>query len=160
MIKEKIQTDIKRAMIAKKDKELSVLRLLSAAVLNKEKEKQYKQSKDTGESKKAELDDEEAIEVVSSEVKKLRDALALFEKGQRADLVEKTKGEIAVLQNYLPAQLTEEELRGLVLEAVEKTQASSIKDMGKVMADLMPKVKGKADASLVSRMVQECFKKG
>lgn len=83
-----------------------------------------------------------------------RDSIEEFRKGGREDLVEKTEAEIAVLMPYLPAQLSEEEIRGLVQAAVEQTGAASPKDMGKVMGVLMPKVKGRADGKTVNAIVR------
>lgn len=145
--------------MGKQDTVVSVLRLLTAAILNKEKDKQYKLSKETGESKKPELGDEEILDVIAGELKKMRDALALFEKGGRKDLAAQSEAEMAILKNYLPDQLSEEAVKSLIAEAVEKTGAQSIKDMGKVMAELMPKVRGKADSGLVSSLVKEILAK-
>ena len=92
------------------------------------------------------LTDEDVIEVVVAEVKKMRDSLALFIRAGAQDLVGQAKGEIEILLRYLPAQLGEDEIKKLVAEAVAQTGAANIKDMGKVMAQLMPKVKGKADS--------------
>jgi len=160
-MKQKIQTDLTKAL--KKGDEItrSVLRMLLAEVLSKEKEKRYKASKekpDLNEEKLAEksaLTDEEIIEVVFSEVKKRKEAIESFKKGKREDLVEKERAELEVLQIYLPEQLSEEEIKKIVKEAIEKTEAKEMKDMGKVMSEIMPKVKGKADGGLVSRVVKE-----
>ena len=84
-----------------------------------------------------------------------KDSLEEFKKGDRQDLVAQTEAEIAVLMPYLPQQLSEEEIRTFVKEAVEKSGASSQKDMGKVMGLLMPKVKGRADGKLVNSIVRE-----
>jgi len=111
----------------------------------------------TGEEleKESQLIDEELIEVISSEVKKRKEAILEFERGKRKDLAKKEKAEMKILQNYLPEQFSEEEIRKLIEEAIKKTGAKEIKDMGKVMSELMPKVKGKADGSLVSKIVKE-----
>jgi uncharacterized protein YqeY len=160
-LKQKIQEDLKSALREKKELELSVLRMLNAAIINKEKEKRYKIVKEGPElaepelEKQSQLVEEEVLEVISSEIKKRKEAILLFEKGERQELAEKEKREIGILQNYLPEQLPEEELRKLVKEAIEKTGAKEMKDMGKIMAELMPKVKGKADGSLVSKIVKE-----
>ena len=160
-LKQKIQEDLKSALKEKKELELSVLRMLSAAITNKEKEKRYKIVKERPELTEEELGkesclaDEETTEVISTEVKKRKEALLLFEKGGRQDLAEKEKKEAAILQEYLPEQLSEEEVKKIVKEAVGKVGAKEIKDMGKVMAELMPKVKGKADGSLVSKIIRE-----
>lgn len=151
MLKTKLQEDLNSALKEKQALVVSVLRLILAAIFNKEKEKRYKlrQEKDTP------LTDEEVVEVISSEIKKNKEAMLLFERGKRQDLVDKTKSEIEILTKYLPEQLQEEEIKRLVLEAINKVGAKEPKDMGKVMQELMPKVKGKADAGLVSQLVKE-----
>jgi hypothetical protein len=158
-LKAKIQQDLKTAMMEKKDTVVSVLRLLSASIFNKEKDKQYKLNKETGESQKPELNDEETVDVVSGEIKKMRDALALFEKGGRKDLATQAEAEMAVLKKYLPEQLSAEAVKILVAEAVKKTGAATVKDMGKVMAELMPQIRGKADSGMVSAAVKEMLAK-
>lgn len=158
MLKEKIQQELKEAQLKREESLISVLRMLNAAIHNREIEKRTKLSKSEPLEKLAELSeltDEEIIEVISSEAKKRREAILEFEKGARQDLVEKEKKELEVLQKYLPTQLSEEELRRLIKEAIEKTGASESKNIGKVMAELMPKIKGKADGGLVSKMVKE-----
>jgi len=160
-IKEKIQNDLNQAVKKKGELESLVLRQLSAAILNKEKEKRYKLSKEKPELKEAELakesqlTDEELIEVISSEVKKRKEASLEFEKGKRIDLAEKEIKEMEILKKYLPEQLSEEKLKGLVKETIAKTGATEPKDIGKVMAEIMPKVKGRADGGLVSKIVKE-----
>jgi Uncharacterized conserved protein len=89
--------------------------------------------------------------------KKLRDSLALFDRGGRVDLAEGAKAEIAILMRYLPEQLSEDEIKKLVSEAVAQSGAAAVKDMGKVMGILMPKMKGKADTGLVSKLVKEAL---
>lgn len=150
-LKEKIQQDLGVAVKDRKEFELLVLRQLSAAVLNKEKEKRYK----TKEEKDVQLADEEIIEVISSETKKRREAIEGFEKGGRQESAEKEKKELEILQKYLPEQLSEEEIKKLAKEAVDKVGAKEIKDMGKVMVELSPKIKGKADGGVVSKIVKE-----
>jgi hypothetical protein len=129
--------------------------------LNKEKEKRYKvyqvntniAEKELND--KSHLADEEIMEVISSEIKKRREAVLEFEKGKRQDLAEKEKKEMEILKSYLPEQMSEEEIRKLVKDIINMVGAKEQKDMGKVMAQLMPKVKGKADGSLVSGIVKE-----
>ena len=150
-LKEKIQEDLNSAIKSKREIETSTLRMLSAAILNKEKEKRYK----SGKSEDIPLIDEEIIEVVFNEVKKRKEAIELYEKGDRQELADKEKKEAEILQKYLPEQLTEEEVKKLVKEAITKVGAKEQKDMGKVMAELMPQVKGKADGGLVSKVVKE-----
>jgi hypothetical protein len=132
-----------------------------SSILNKEKEKRYGLSKKNPNASEQELEkdsqltDEEILDVISSEAKKRREAAEGFEKGGRTESAEKEKKELDILLKYMPAQMSEEEIRNLVKESVEKVGAKEIKDMGKVMAELMPKTKGRADSSLVSRLVKE-----
>ena len=134
---------------------VGTLRLLLASIITKEKEKKYKEKLE-GDAK---LLDEEIIEVVSSEIKKRKDAIALYIQGKRPELAEREQKEIDILKKYLPEQLSADELRKLVEESIAKTGASEIKDMGKVMADLNPKIKGKSDGGEVSKIVKELLAK-
>lgn len=160
-LKSKIQEEIKGFLKEGKGINVSVLRMLSAAVSNKEAEKRTKiwklkpELKTEELEKESQLSDEEVLDVISSEIKKRKESIVEFEKGGRKELVDKEKQEAEILQKYLPEQLPEEEVKKLVLEAIAKTGAKEMKDMGKVMAELMPKVKGKADGSLVSKIVKE-----
>ena len=150
-LKEKIQSELNLSIKGNKPLAVSVFRQLLAAFLNKEKEKRFKSK----EEKEALLTDEEAMEVIAFEAKKRKESIVEFEKGNRKDLADKEKEELAILSAYLPEQMPEEEIRKLVKEAIEKTGASEMKDMGKVMQELMPQVKGKADGNLVSQIVKE-----
>jgi hypothetical protein len=160
-LREKINEDTKLALKAKEELKSSVLRMLSASFLNKEKEKRYKLFKENKEMKESELEkesklqEEEIIEVISFEIKKRREAIEGFEKGGRNEAAQKEKEEMEILKKYLPEQLSEEEIKNIVKEAIERSGAKEQKDMGKVMAILMPKVKGKADGGLVSKIVKE-----
>ena len=165
MLKEEIQNAITKAMKEGNKTVLSTLRMISAAIVSKEKEKRYKISKqkpdlnEEGLVKESQLTNEEIIDVIASEIKKRKDAVALYEKGNRQELADKEKKEIEILQKYLPEQLSNEELKRIIKEAIEKTVAKEIKDMGRVMAELMPKVKGKADGSTVSAIIKELLLK-
>jgi len=157
-LKQKIQYDLKEAQLKKDELSVSVLRMLIAAINNKEIEKWTKLSKTEPQDKLAELgklSEEEVNEVVFCQAKKNKESILEFEKGNRQDLVEKERKELQVLEQYLPKQLSEEEIRQIVKEAVVKVGAQSQKDMSKVMGELMPKVKGKADGSLVNKIVKE-----
>lgn len=174
-LRDKIQEDLTTALKESKELDLSVLRMLKATVVNKEKEKRYKFTKGKSEAeleklgkeskeakeleKESLLSDEEIMDVISSEIKKRKESVEAFEKGSRQDLAEKEKKEIGILQKYLPEQISEEEIKKLVAEAVAATGAKEMKDMGKVMADLNPKIKGKADMSQVSKIVKESLMK-
>ena len=161
MIKQQIQADTKEAMKAGNQELVSVLRMTVSAINTKEQEKRYALAKadpDMAEeqlAKDSALSDEEIITALSSEIKKRRDAIVLYEQGGRPELAENEKKEIAILQKYLPAQLSPEELRKIVEESVKTTGAVSMKDMGKIMADLGPKTKGKAENSEISKIVKE-----
>lgn len=161
MDKDAIQQDLKESMKARDEARTGTLRMLLAAVFNKEKEKQYALSKKeptlSGEAllKKIMLTEEEIIGVVAAEVKKRKEAALEFQKGKRQDLASKELVEEKILMNYLPPQLSERELRALVKEAVQKSGASSVKDMGKVMGLLAAKTKGRADGAMISQLVRE-----
>ncbi len=151
MLKQQIQSDATTALKSGEALVSGTLRMLLAAIISKEKEKRYKMKLE----KDAELTDEELIDVISSEIKKRKDAIILYEQGNRPELADKEKKEIKILQKYLPEQLSAEELKKLIEESINKVGAKEIKDIGKVMADLNPKIKGKADAGEVSKLVKE-----
>ena len=161
-LKEKIQTDIKKAMQGKDQLKVSVLRMLMAAIFNREKEKRAKLSK-TEEIEKldelSQLTDEETMEVVSSENKKHKDSIEQYEKGNRQDLAEQEKKELEILINYIPEQMSEDEIRKLVKEKINEIGASTPQDTGKVMGALMSQLKGKAEGDLVNKIVQEELRK-
>ncbi len=169
-LKQQIQSAAKEALKSGDQFLVGTLRMLLASITTKEKEKRYKISKDpdrtaklsTGQQnqeeqliKESQLTDEEIIEVISSEIKKRKDAIALYEQGNRPELAGKEKREIEILKKYLPEQLSQNELKKIAEESVIKTGAKEMKDMGKVMADLNPKIKGKADSSEASKIVKE-----
>lgn len=147
---QQLQTDLIEAQKAKDALKVSVLRFLLSAVKNREIELRPLNK---------EMDDNEVIGVISKQVKQRAESIVEFEKGGRKDLVDKETAELAILKSYLPSQLSEEEVLKIVQEAVTQAGAKSPSDMGKVMAILMPKVKGKADGSLVSRLVKEEIQK-
>lgn len=142
-LSERLNEDMKEAMRTKDKFRLSVIRMLRAAVKNAEIER------------KKQLDDREIEDILSRELKQRKDALAEFEKAGRQDLVDQTNAEIAVISGYLPEPLSEAQIAELVEQAIRETGASGRADMGKVMAFLMPKVKGRADGKTVNRIVQE-----
>lgn len=146
MLKDKIQGDLKQAMIARDELRLSTIRMLKSAL-------QYFEIQKGGAGYSA--TDEDVIEVVGREIKKRRESIEMFEKGGRQELADKEKKELEILQTYLPEQLTEEEIRKLVDEAIAQTGATQMSDMGKVMGFLSPKTKGKADGGMVSSIVRE-----
>jgi uncharacterized protein YqeY len=141
---DRLNDDMKQAMKSREKEKLSVLRMLKAALQN-----------EAIKLGKSELSEDEELTVLSRELKQRKDSLQEFENAGRADLVEKTKAEIEVVQSYMPKPLTEEELLEIVKQTIAEVGASSKADMGKVMGAIMPKVKGKADGSLVNKLVQQ-----
>lgn len=99
--------------------------------------------------------EQDVIDLIQKEVKKRRESIDMYKTGNRPELAEKEQKELEVLDAYLPKQMTEDEIRVLVKDAITKTDATSIQDIGKVMGTLMPKTKGKADGSLVGKIVRE-----
>lgn len=160
-IKQQIQNNVKEFLKAGDSLASGTLRMVLASVAVKEKEKRYKISKEKPDLqeqdiiKESELTDEETIGVLLSEIKKRKDAIVLYEKGNRQELADKEKKEIEILQKYLPEQIAIEELKKMIEESVNKVGAKEMKDMGKVMADLTPKVKGKADNSEISKIIKD-----
>jgi len=140
-----IQEDLKRSMKAKDGNRVSVLRLLLSSIQNREIEK-----RDV-------LDDEEVLAEITSSAKRRRESMEAFKEGDRMDLVEKEEAELAILQEYLPEQLSPDEIRGVVLEVVEAVGATTASDLGKVMKELMPRLRGKADGKLVNEIVREAL---
>ena len=105
--------------------------------------------------KESYLQDDEVLDTISTEIKKRRDAIVLYEKGQRQELADKEKKEIQILEKYLPEQLSEAKIKELVQAAILKVGAKDVKDTGKIMAEVMPQVKGRAEGSLISKAVRE-----
>ncbi|KMJ60178.1 GatB/YqeY domain-containing protein [Sutcliffiella horikoshii] len=140
---ERLNTDIKQAMKDKDKEKLSVLRMVKSSIQNES----IKHGRD--------LSEEEELTVLSRELKQRKDSLQEFDKAGREDLVHKLQGEIAIVEHYMPEQLSEEELSAIVQQTIADVNATSKADMGKVMGALMPKVKGKADGSLVNKLVQQ-----
>lgn len=140
----KILEDMKTAMKARDKVALETLR----AVKSKIKYFQVEKKIDS-------VTEEDVLTVITQQVKQRRDSIAEYEKASRQDLADVEKAELDVLIKYLPQQLTEDELRNLIKNVVTEVGAASKKDMGKVMRELMPKVKGKADGKLVNQIVGE-----
>jgi uncharacterized protein len=141
---ERLNSDMKQALKSNEKDKLSVIRMLKAAIQNEELK-----------LRKKGLTEEEELTVLSREMKQRKDSLHEFDKAGRNDLVEKLQVEISVVELYMPKQLSEEEIAEIVKQTIEAVGATSKADMGKVMAALMPKVKGKADGSLVNKLVQQ-----
>ena len=141
-LKSRITSDMKDAMRARDAARLSTIRMLLAAVKQREVDE------------RRELSDADVVGVVDKMIKQRRDSIAQFEAGNRPDLANAEKAELAVLAAYMPAQLSDAEIDAAIAEAVERTGASGAAGMGKVMADLKPRLAGKADLSAVSARVK------
>jgi hypothetical protein len=143
VLRERLDEELKVAMRARDAVTLSVIRMVKAAVLDQETR-----------AERTTLDDDGIVRVVEKEIKERRAAIEDFERGGRQDLVDKALGEITVLQTFLPAQLSADELAALVKRAVEETGASGPKDMGRVMGWLTPHTRGRAEGRVVSDLVK------
>jgi uncharacterized protein YqeY len=143
MLKERLDADLKAAMKEKDALKLSVVRMLKSAIKYREIEVMKT------------LDDAGVQGVIASEIKRRRDSVEQYRQGGREDLASKEEGEIAILQAYLPAQLSAEELSKLVDAAIQRVGAQGPKDMGKVMKELLPEVQGKAEGKVVSELVKQ-----
>jgi uncharacterized protein YqeY len=141
-LKGRITEDMKTAMRSGEKDRLAVIRLLQAAIKQREVDERIT------------LDDAQVTAVLEKMIKQRKESIVAFEKGARADLVAKETAEIAVLQPYLPAQLSESELDALIAEAIATTGAASIKDMGKVMGIVKSKAAGKADMGAVGARIK------
>ena len=142
-LKDKLMDDLKAAMKDKDTVRKNAVQMVRASVLQFEKDN------------KVTLDDDGVVEVVAKEVKKRKDVLPEYEKSGRSDLIDDLKKEIEVLMAYLPQQMSEDEVEALVIEAISQTEAKTMKDIGKVMAVIMPKTKGKADGKVINLLVKK-----
>ncbi|GAE26970.1 transamidase GatB domain protein [Halalkalibacter wakoensis JCM 9140] len=140
---ERLNQDMKNAMKNKEKDRLSVIRMVKSSLQNEK----YKLGR--------ELTDDDSLTVLNRELKQRKDSLHEFEQANREDLASKLRDEIVVLEDYMPEQLSEEEVTQIVQETISEVGASTKGDMGKVMGAIMPKVKGKADGGLVNRLVQQ-----
>ncbi len=140
-LKETLAEDLKDAMKSKEKVKKNVVTMVRAAIKQREVDERI------------ELDDAEIIDIIAKQVKQKKDSIEEFQKGNRLDLVDLTNDEIKILLNYLPPQLSEDELEQIVKDAIEETNAQTKKDLGKLMAVIMPKVKGKADGKQVNQIV-------
>ena len=140
---EQINNDIKEAMKSKDALKLATLRMLKGAIdlerINKKLDKVL---------------DEDIVTLIGKQIKTRKESIQEFEKGNRQDLIEKTNAEIEILNVYMPVMMTEEEITSVVMDAINEVNATSVKDMGSVMRIVSPKLKGKADMSLVSSIIK------
>jgi len=146
-LKDTILSDLKKAMKAREQDRLRVLRSLKAAILEKE----------IGERKggEATLSDEQVVEVLMKAAKQRKESIQQYEEGGRDDLVASEKQELEIIESYLPEMMSEDEVRKTAQKKIEQLGASSMSDMGKVMGALMQELKGKAEGGVVSKVVKE-----
>ncbi|HWV39076.1 MAG TPA: GatB/YqeY domain-containing protein [Vulgatibacter sp.] len=144
-LREQLDADLKTALREKDPVRLSTVRMIKSAMKYRE----------TAPGASGPLDEAGILQVIGSELKKRRDSVAEYEKAGRMDLADKERAEIAVLEGYLPAQLSAEELAKLVDDAIAEVQASGPRDMGKVMKILTPRIQGRADGRAVADLVKQ-----
>ncbi len=146
-LKTRLYEDLKAGLRSGDKLRVSVIRLLSALIKNREVEK------------RSPLTDAEVIQAISASCKQRQEAITQYQRGGRQDLADKEAAELAILQSYLPRALTSEELQAMVRDAIREVQATSLKEMGKVMALLMPRIIGRADGRVVNTLVREALLK-
>ena len=142
-LEERLVDEMKHAMKTNDKLRLSTIRMIRTAVKNKEIEQRKK------------LDDDVILKVIQGMVRKGEESVEQFKLGGRMDLVEKETKEIEILKSYLPKPLSQEEILKIIDQTIEETQASSLKDLGKVMKSVMPKLGGKAEGALINQLVKE-----
>jgi hypothetical protein len=142
-LEERLVEEMKQAMKSNDKLRLSTIRMIRSASKNKEIELRKK------------LEDEDVVKVIQVMVRKGEESVEQFQTGGRMDLVEKEKKEIEILKSFLPQPLSQEEILKIIDQSIQETQASSLKDIGKVMKSVMPKIGGKADGKLVNQLVKE-----
>jgi uncharacterized protein YqeY len=142
-LEEKLLEEMKQAMKTNDKIRLSTIRMIRSSSKNKEIELRRK------------LEDEDILKVIQGMVRKGEESLEQFRAGGRADLVEKEKAEIEILKSFLPQPISQEEILKIIDETLQETQASSLKDLGKVMKAVMPRLGGKADGKVINQLVKE-----
>lgn len=143
MLKTRIQDDVKAAMKAKDKERLVTLRLITAAIKQREVDD------------RAELNEEQVLAILEKMIKQRRDSIAQYESAGRQELADQEKSEIAIIETYMPEGLSEEEIAELITQAIAETGAESMRDMGKVMGLLKPKMQGRADMGKVSGLIKQ-----
>jgi len=142
-LEDKLLEEMKLAMKANDKIRLSTIRMIRSSLKNKEFELRRK------------LDDEDVIKVIQGMVRKGEESIEQFQAGGRNDLVDKEKAEVEILKSYLPQPLSQEEMIQIIDETIRETQSSSLKDLGKVMKAVMPRLGGKADGKVINQLVKE-----
>ena len=142
-LEERLVEEMKQAMKSNEKLKLSTIRMVRSALKNKEIELRKK------------LEDEDIVKVIQAMVRKGEESVEQFQTGGRMDLVEKEKSEIEIMKSFLPQPLSQEEILKIIDQSIQETQASSLKDIGKVMKSVIPKLGGKADGKLINQLVKE-----
>ena len=143
MLKNRIQDDVKAAMKAKDKARLGTLRLITAAIKQREVDE------------RAELDDSQVLAILDKMIKQRRDSVSQYETAGRQELADQEKREIAIIETYLPAGLSENEISTMIADAIQQVGAAGMQDMGKVMGILKPQMQGRADMGKVSALVKQ-----
>ncbi|OGH18061.1 MAG: hypothetical protein A3F31_03945 [Candidatus Levybacteria bacterium RIFCSPHIGHO2_12_FULL_38_12] len=146
MTKQQLQEELKQSMLAKDQLKTSVLRMLLSTI-------NYYEIQKGGAGYQA--SEEDVLQVIQKEAKQRKDSIEQFKNAGRSELAEKEEKELEILHNYLPKQMSEQEIRTHVQNAIKETAATTLQEIGKIMGSLIPKTKGKADGSLVSKIVKE-----
>ena len=149
-LQEQINNDLKQAMRGRQEQKVSVLRMLISSIRNKEIELRS--------AGKDELTGEQVVKILRSEVKKRKDSISAYEQGGRQDLAQKEKDEIIILQEYLPAELSDAEIEKIVKEIMKNCEGASMKDFGRIMGQAMAKVGGRADGNRVGGKIKELLR--
>lgn len=144
-LKEKLMADLKEAMKSKDTIKKNTITMVRAAIKQKEVDERI------------EVSDDAILDIIAKQLKEKRMAIEDFKKGQRQDLVELTENEIEILLQYLPKQLSEEEVEEIVIETIKEINATSMKDIGMIMKAVMPKVKGRTDGNIVNKIIRKVF---
>jgi uncharacterized protein YqeY len=148
-IRERIVADLTAAMKSKDAQRLGVLRMLKSRIMEAEVDQRGRKGPDYV------LDDQESLAVIATYAKQRRDSIEAYRKGGKEDLAAKEEAELAIIQQYLPARMSDDEVRRIVAGVIAETGATSAKDMGAVMKAVMPKLQGGADGAVVNRIVRE-----
>ncbi|MDU1022867.1 MAG: GatB/YqeY domain-containing protein [Peptoniphilus harei] len=142
-LKERLMADLKEAMKSKDKLRKDVITMVRAAIKQKEVDE------------RVELDDSDILDIVSKQLKEKKSSIDEFKKGNREDLVKQTNDEIEILLKYLPEQLSDEELKEIIKKVIDENEITSMKDIGKLMKNVMPLIKGKADGKQVNLIAKE-----
>jgi len=148
-LKQRLEADLKTSLKAGDKERVACLRMVKSKILEKEVSLRGKHGKDY------QLTDEEVVEVIGSYGKQCKDSIEGYRQGGRDDLVVKEQAELKIIEEYLPQQISHDEIRRIVVEAIAETGATAAKDMGAVMKLVMPRVKGAADGKVVNQIVRE-----